>query len=204
MEHKYLKIMVVVLISFWLIGCTQPRPDNIENICSIFDQYPDWYWDAKKAQDKWGVSIPTQMAIIYQESGFSARAKPPRRKLLWIIPWKRQSSAYGYSQALKHTWEDYERQTGNDAGRHEFDAATDFIGWYSKQASQRCGMPLNNTYALYLAYHEGPSGYQKRSYFNKPWLIKVAKKVADRADVYQRQLQGCEKNIEKPSGWWFW
>ncbi len=176
-----------------LAGCatTKPRPHHVENICSIFKQYPDWYEDALKSQQRWGVPVATQMAIIYQESGFSARAKPARKKLLWVIPWKRPSSAYGYSQALKHTWENYEDNTGHNSKRHEFAAATDFIGWYGQTAHQKLGISLSDTYALYLAYHEGLTGYQQRLYWKKPWLIRVAKKVANRANIYQNQLGHC-------------
>lgn len=196
-------IGVLILIVLLLVGCatTQPRPNNVENVCSICYQYPDWYADAKRAQTKWGVPIPVLMAIIYQESSFSARAQPPRKKLLWIIPWKRPTSAYGYSQALKHTWSDYQAQTGNDGGkRHLFADATDFIGWYSNQAHRKLGIPLNNAYALYLAYHEGLTGYADRTYLKKPWLIRVAHKVSARAATYQRQLSGCESKLASRAG----
>jgi len=192
---KKAHIFLILFCLFLLVGCATPRPSNVENICSIFNQYPDWYKDAKKAEKKWGIPIPVQMAIIYQESSFNATAKPPRTKLLWIIPWKRPSSAYGYSQALKDTWKDYEQQTGQWSRRSAFDDATDFIGWYSDQAHKKLGIRPTNTYALYLAYHEGPGGYARRSYLKKPWLIRVSRKVAYRADAYKRQLGGCEGRL---------
>lgn len=195
------KIFLILICLLFLSGCAKPRPSNIENICSIFHQYPDWYQDAKYAQNKWGVPIPVQMSIIYQESGFNARAKPPRRKLLWIIPWKRPSSAYGYSQALKNTWKDYEKQTGQWSRRSAFDDAVDFIGWYADQVHKKLGINPANSYALYLAYHEGPGGYASRTYLSKTWLIRVAHKVAYRTAVYTRQLASCEKNFKKKS-WW--
>jgi len=50
---------------------------------------------------------------------------------LWIIPWGRVSSAYGYSQAKTPTWDDYERETGNSwASRDSFADAIDFMGWF--------------------------------------------------------------------------
>src|SRR5262249_26207295 len=125
------KILFVVVTGLLLVGCAKPRPDNMENICEIFYQYPQWYWDAKRSEEKWGVSVPIQMSVIYQESSFTAKAKPPRKYILWIIPWKRPSTAYGYCQALDGTWEDYQQQTGNSGKRHTFADATDFIGWYT-------------------------------------------------------------------------
>lgn len=193
------KFFVAILIVVFLIltSCaTLPRPDHVEDICSIFTQYPDWYRDAKQCQARWGVPIAVQMSIINQESSFGARAAPPRKKLLWIIPWKRPTSAYGYSQALKNTWKDYQRQTGNSYGkRQEFADATDFIGWYSHQAHLQAGVAANNPYALYLAYHEGINGYSKYSYIKKPWLIRVARKVSTRTLRYQNQLIRCERYL---------
>jgi hypothetical protein len=187
------KTGLLLLAILLLTGCaTAPQPHHTENLARIFEQYPDWYQDAKKSEQKWGVPVATQMAIINQESSFSARAKPPRKKLLWIIPWKRPSSAYGYSQALNGTWSDYCCNIGKNAKRHEFAAATDFIGWYGSRANKKAGIQLNDTYRLYLAYHEGIGGFQSRSYWKKPWLIKVAQKVSTRADVYQKQLESYE------------
>lgn len=198
---KKISLFLTLLCILFLVGCAKPRPDNIENICSIFYQYPDWYQDAKDVEKRWGVPVPVQMAIIYHESSFNARARPPRKKLLWIIPWKRPSSAYGYSQALKNTWKDYEAQTGESGKRHAFDDAVDFIGWYSNQVHRKLGIQPDNAYALYLAYHEGPGGYARRSYLSQPWLIALAHKVSYRADEYSRQLASCEKNLKKDS-WW--
>lgn len=192
---KKLSLFIVIFGLLVLSGCATSPPKNVENICSIFAEYPDWYEDAKHAEKKWGVPIPVLMSIIYQESSFNGTAKPPRKKLLWIIPWKRPSSAYGYSQALKNTWKDYERHIGRDGSRSAFDDATDFIGWYSNQVHKKCGIPPTNAYALYLAYHEGLGGYERRTYLKKPWLIRVARKVSKRADTYKRQLQKCEGRL---------
>ena len=200
-QSNLFKIIALTLLVLLLASCARPRPDNIENICSIFTQYPDWYQDAKHAEKKWGVPVSVQMAIIYHESSFDARARPPRGRLLWVIPWKRPSSAYGYSQALTNTWKDYQRQTGNSWGkRHAFDDACDFIGWYSKQVNRKLGIPPTDAYALYLAYHEGAGGYANRSYMKQPWLIRYGRKVSNRAQVYQRQLNSCEGNFNK--SWW--
>ena len=47
------------------------------------------------------------------ESDFDWLAKPARQKIFKVIPYKRPSSSFGYSQAVKGTWEQYKKETGN-------------------------------------------------------------------------------------------
>ncbi len=138
------------------------------------------------------------MSFIYQESSFKARAKPPRTKILWVIPGPRPASAYGYSQATKETWRAYKRSTGRGgADRNDFDDAVDFIGWYNDQSQRRNSIPKTDAYKLYLAYHEGQGGYAKGSYRNKQWLKDVARKVANRSSTYRTQLDKCEHKFKR-------
>ena len=204
-KKRYLWVLLAGCIAL-LAGCaTTPRPNNVNNVCSIFRQYPKWYWATKAVQKKWGVPIPVTMAVMHQESRFSAKAKPPRTKLLWIIPWKRPSSAYGYSQSLKGTWENYKNHSGNGwADRDAFGDAADFIGWYAYQAKRKAGIPRNDAYKLYLAYHEGVGGYQRRTYLKKKWLIAVARKVKARANRYSSQLKSCESKLKRKPWYRFW
>jgi hypothetical protein len=183
-------ILLVTLLAL-LTACAPAPPSNPQNICNIFKQYPRWYKDTKASQKKWGVPISVQMAIIYQESGFKHDAKPERGTLLWVIPWKRPSNAYGYSQALDSTWDLYLKKTGNNGDRDEFEAATDFIGWYGYQAHKEAKIPRNDAYKLYLAYHDGIGGYKRNTYKNKVWLKNIAKRVQARATLYQKQLERC-------------
>lgn len=197
-QLKTLKFGLLSILLLLLAACANapPQPHHVENICSIFSQYPDWYTATHQCQQRWGVPIAVQMAIINQESSFDGNAKPPRRKLFWFIPWKHISSASGYSQALNGTWEEYRNQSGNNYGkRQHFDDANDFVGWYCHEAHQKLGIRLDDAYGLYLAYHEGIAGYQKRTYLKKPWLIRTAKKVEARAKAYERQLSHCENQF---------
>lgn len=176
-----------------LAGCVTRPPSNVDNICHIFKQYPEWYKHARDVQRCWLVPIAIQMAIIHQESKFNATAKPPRQKLLWIIPWTRPSSAYGYSQALRGTWANYKKGPGSVwASRDNFADAVDFIGWYTNIAHQKARISRSDAYSLYLAYHEGVGGYQHKTYLKKNWLILVARKVKARAQIYQAQLDRCK------------
>ena len=189
-----LKALSLLPLVFVLISCVSRPPADVNNACNIFRQYPQWYRDTKDVERRWRVPVAVQMAIIHQESKFDGRAKPPRTKLLSIIPWKRPSTAYGYSQALHATWRQYKRAEGGGgvwATRNAFDDAVDFVGWYANQANRRAGIPRDDAYRLYLAYHEGIGGYQRKTYLKKPWLILVARKVKARSQIFQAQLNQC-------------
>lgn len=189
--------MRVALLALLLIvgGCAS-TPTQIDNVCAVFAQkngwFTDWHEDAVRAQREFGVPVPILMATIYTESGFQADAKPPRTKLLGFIPWKRPSSAYGYSQALDGTWEEYQRRTGRSgADRDDFDDAVHFVGWYHHQSHLRNGISLNDPYRLYLAYYSGHAGYARGSWRNDPHVRKAARRAANMADDYARQLRSC-------------
>lgn len=185
-----------------LAGCTASQPRNVNDVCDIFREKDDWYDDAADSQEEWGSPIPVMMAIMHQESRFQAKVKPPRKKILGFIPGPRPSSAYGYSQAKKSTWKEYKSSAGNyGADRDDFGDAIDFIGWYNYKSYKRSGIPRNDAYRLYLAYHEGHGGYNRGTYRKKPWLQDVARKVERKAGTYQQQLTGCEDDLDR--GWFF-
>lgn len=203
-NHIYWRGAFFLLAVLLLSGCiSTPRPKNVENVCSIFKEYPDWYRATQKTARKWGIPAAVQMSILYQESSFDGEARPPRTKLLWIIPWKHITSAYGYSQALDATWDEYKKSTHSYfVKRNSFADASDFVGWYSEQAHRHAGISKDDAYRLYLAYHEGWTGYSRQSYRGKPWLMVVAQKVQYRAVTYQRQLNGCKADLEKQKKWY--
>jgi len=183
-----------------ITGCTTAPPVNRDDICEIFEEKGGWYKDARQASRHWGTSIPVMMSFIYQESGFKARARPPRTKILWIIPGPRPASAYGYSQATNETWAAYKKATGSwGADRNDFDDAIDFVGWYNDRSHRTNKIAKSDAYHLYLAYHEGHGGFANNSYTKKKWLKDAAKQVSDRADKYAQQLKGCEKKLNR--GW---
>lgn len=145
--------------------------------------------------------VHVSMAIIKQESGFRARARPPRRKLLWFIPWTRPSSAYGYAQALDSTWDLYKDETNSwFADRDDFGDAVDFVGWYVDKSHRMAGISKWNARHQYLAYHEGQTGYKRGTWKKKKWLQNVAGKVESTANRYSGQLKGCRDKLER--GWW--
>ena len=186
-------------------GCSATRPpSHTGDACSIFREKKGWYGEASDARERWGVPIALQLAFISQESSFDGDAKPPRRWFLGFIPLGRPSSAQGYAQALDATWDEYRKSTGSrGADRDEFGAAVDFIGWYNTRSADMCDIAKHDAYRLYLAYHEGQTGYRRGSYRRKPWLMNVARKVAGRAKIYSSQLSRCEDELRKKKRGWF-
>lgn len=192
--HRVFSIFLIILL---IAGCAS-TPSNTDNICEIFSEKRGWYKDARKSSKRWGTDIPVMMSMMYQESSFKARAKPPRTKILWVIPGPRPASAYGYAQATNETWRAYKNSTGRGgADRNNFDDAIDFIGWYNDQSQRKNKISKSDAYHLYLAYHEGQGGFARRTYKNKQWLKDVATKVSKRSGQYRAQLDKCEARFNR-------
>lgn len=191
----------LVTAALLLGACATAPPPQPDDICAIFRDKSGWYQDSVAARKNWRSPIPVMMAIMHQESRFQSQAKPPRTKILGFIPGPRPSSAFGYSQAKKATWGDYQLSSGNyGADRDDFDDAIDFIGWYNNTSGKRSNIAVDDSYHLYLAYHEGHGGFNRRTFKNKAWLKAVASKVSAMAGRYRVQLQRCEKSLKK--SWW--
>lgn len=195
---------VIISLCFTLSACATYRPSNPDNLCDIFLGETDWYEAARDSQHKWGTPIFVMMAIMHQESRFIDDAQPERDWFLGFIPLPRKSSAYGFAQAQDPVWGEYLSQTGNSsADRDDFEDAIDFIGWYTDGSHRRLKLSKWDTYAQYLAYHEGRGGYSRRSYEAKPWLKKVATKVKKQASKYNQQLKGCQERLDERVDSWF-
>ncbi len=203
----FFRFVLMLALVLTVSACATAKPRDASNVCSVFKEKRGWHKAAVNAQKKWGTSMHIPMAFMYQESTFRAKAKPPRRKLLGFIPWRRLSSAYGYAQALDSTWEQYLRSTGDYwRVRHDFADATDFIHWYIRYSSKQNGVSTADAYNLYLNYHEGPTGFARKSYAKKPWLIKVATRVQARSQTYTTQYEQCRSSLKpglvgKLMGW---
>ncbi|MBS4050821.1 transglycosylase SLT domain-containing protein [Methylomonas rivi] len=193
-----MKLNSLLIISLVLLSaCATIPPKNVQNVCQIFREKDDWYQATLAASRRWGVPVAVQMSIIFQESSFIADAEPPRPTLLGFIPWFRSSSAYGYPQAQDGTWSDYQRQTGKRwADREDFADSCDFVAWYCAISNRKLGIPYTDAQNLYLAYHEGHSGYSRQQYKNKRWLLNAAQKVHQRAWQYDAQLAACRQELD--------
>ena len=136
------------------------------------------------------------MAFIKKESDFNWLAKPKRTKLFKVIPYKRPSSSFGYSQAIKNTWEQYKNETKNPlAVRTRFKDSVDFIGWYMHKTNKILKIPKTDAYRQYVAYHEGWGNY--KNYKNNKKIVILAKRVQEQAKKYKIQINRCQKQLDR-------
>ena len=190
---KILKINFLLFLLFFINACSS-IPSNTSNSCSIFDERYLWYKHAKKSEKKWGTPVYLQLAIIKMESGFDWLAKPPRQKLFKIVPYKRPSSSFGYSQAVKGTWKQYKTETGNNfATRTSFKDSVDFIGWYTTKTEKILKVSKQDAFKQYVAYHEGWGNY--KNYKSNKKVINLAKRVEKQSNIYKKQLSDCKKSL---------
>ncbi|MFQ3355378.1 MAG: hypothetical protein ACI8Y9_001115 [Paracoccaceae bacterium] len=189
------RLIFTFLVGLMAASCgfsMSSTPTRNDNACTLIKHKKSWVRDLKKVEKKWGVPAAVQLAIIWKESSFNARAKTSRTKVLFFIPGARRSTASGYAQALDGTWADYKKRNGlRFANRADFGDSVDFIGWYLNNANKTLRIKKNDAYRMYIAYHEGLKGYQKGSYKAKPWLMSTAKQVKTRAALYSKQLKKC-------------
>jgi len=127
---SFLRAMIVVLV---LGSCGGPgdfsAPRQLDDACSIVSERPEYLRAFRAVERKYGVPVPSLMAIIYQESKFIGNNRTPHQYALGVIPVGRQSSAFGYSQALDGTWKEYQQSAGGSrARRDDINHATDFMG----------------------------------------------------------------------------
>jgi len=190
------KINYYLLISLFFIVACSSVPKNTKNSCAIFEERYLWYKHTKSVEKKWGVPIYIQMAFIKKESDFNWLAKPKRLKLFKIIPYKRPSTSFGYSQAVKGTWEQYKKETKNPlATRARFKDSVDFIGWYMNKTEKILKIPKTDAYRQYIAYHEGWGNY--KNYKNNQKVIIFAKRVREQSNLYKKQLFQCQNRLNK-------
>lgn len=192
--RKGLRAMALLILVAACGSGNFSAPRNLDNACSIVKQRPAYLKAMKATERKWGVPVNVQMAVLYQESKFIGNARTPYKFVLGVIPMGRQSSAYGYAQALDATWDEYRKdQRRGGAKRDRIKDATDFMGWYMNESTEKLGISKSNARAQYLAYHEGRTGYSRGSYNSKPWLLRVASETSKRSDSYRAQLKSCRK-----------
>ena len=190
------KNKLLLTFVFFLISACSSIPKNTSDSCSIFNERYLWYKYTKKTEQKWGTPIYLQLAIIKMESDFDWLAKPERQKIFKVIPYKRPSSSFGYSQAVKGTWDQYKKETKNKlATRARFRDSVDFIGWYTDKTEKLLKISKKDVYRQYLAYHEGWGNY--KNYKNNQKVIILAKKVTEQANEYRNQLKKCQKRLNK-------
>ena len=193
--YKINKLFLVLL--FFLTSCSSV-PKYPQNACKIFGQNYLWYKSAKKSSDTYGVPVHIILAFVNKESGFNRWAKPKRQKIFKVIPYKRPSSSFGYSQAIKKTWELYKTETNNPlALRTRFKDSVMFIGWYISKTNKIKKIPLNDSYRQYLNYYLGWGNYAQQVYKTDKKAIIFAKSVEKQSKIYKNQLKECQKSLDK-------
>ena len=193
MINFLIKKSLIFFIIFFLSACSS-IPKNASNSCSIFEEKYLWYKHAKKTEKKWGTPVYLQLAIIKMESSFDRFAKPPRQKLFKVVPYKRPSSSFGYSQAVKGTWKQYKEETGNKyATRTRFKDSVDFIGWYTNKTEKILKVSKKDAFGQYIAYHEGWGNY--KNYKKNKKVINLAKRVEKQSNIYKQQLSECKNSL---------
>ena len=188
-----IKKSLILFIIFFLSACSS-IPKNASNSCSIFEEKYLWYKHTKKTEKKWGTPVYLQLAIIKMESSFDRFAKPPRQKLFKVVPYKRPSSSFGYSQAVKGTWKQYKKETGNKfATRSRFKDSVDFVGWYTNKTEKILKVSKKDAFKQYIAYHEGWGNY--KNYKSNKKVINLAKRVEKQSNIYKQQLLECKNSL---------
>ena len=189
------KNLIFLIIFLFLVSCNT-FPKYPQNACKIFEQNYLWYKYTKKSSKTYGVPIHIILAFVNKESGFNRFARPPRKKLFKIIPYKRESSSFGYSQSIKKSWIAFKTETNNPfALRTRFKDSVMFIGWYMSKTEKINKIPLNDAYRQYLNYYLGWGNYAKKVYKTDKNAIIFAKIVEKQSNRYKSQLKECQKNL---------
>jgi hypothetical protein len=185
-------VTTTIAAALFALACAHLPPQQLDDLCGLFAEKPEWREATERSRERWGVAPAISMAILHQESRFRAKARPGWRMAFGVIPVGPASSAYGYGQVQDAAWSDYRDRTGNrHAKRDDFADVIDFVGFYSDLLARTAGIAKDDAFRLYLGYHEGPTGFQRRSFDQKPWLFGVASKVSERAARYAQQTNAC-------------
>lgn len=191
---KKIKTLIIAL-SILLSGCTSLFFENNStshpnNACHILKENSDWLESTKKTYQKWGIPASIQLSFVKTESSFIFNARPIKREGFFFDDY--HSSAFGFSQALVGTWSEYKDATNNpNAKRTSFSDSVDFMGWYLNNVSQQSSIEKHDIYNLYLAYHEGITGWKRKSYLKKRWLVSKAKKIKENTLIFSQQIRNC-------------
>jgi len=191
---------LALLLGLSACASSSAPPRDIDNACSFVEERPNWYRAARVAAKKWQAPTPVILAIIWRESQFKSDAQTPRRYALGVVPWGRQSSAYGFAQAIDGTWEWYQDdQDAHGADRDDFADAADFVGWYMDKTRRALDIPTRDAKAQYLAYHEGHGGYRTGKWRKKSFLVRASKQVERMTRLYDSQLRTCDARYARES-----
>ena len=197
MIHFYKTNKFILIVLFFLTACSSV-PKYPQDACKIFSEKYFYLKYSREASKKWGVPISSILAVINKESSFKRFAKPKRTKLFKIIPYRRQSSSLGFSQAVVKTFSLYKKENNKPlALRISFRNSSDFIGWYFWKTNKINQVSLNDTRNMYLNYYLGWGAYKNKAYEKDRKAILFAKNVEKQAKIYKNQLRECKSILNK-------
>ena len=198
MQKKILKNNLIYIFIFLFFASCSSIPKHPANACKIFSEKYLWYKHIKQSSETYGAPVHIILAFVNKESGFNRWAKPKRTKLFKVIPYKRPSSSFGYSQAVNKTWELYKTETNNPlALRTRFKDSVMFIGWYMQKTNKINKIPLSDPYRQYLNYYLGWGSYKNEAYKTDKKAVIFAKSVEKKSKVYKNQLRECKKSLDR-------
>ena len=189
---------LIFFFIFLLIASCSSVPKYPQNACKIFGEKYFYLKYSRASSKKWGAPISSILAVINKESGFKRFAKPKRKKLFKIIPYRRPSSSLGFSQAVNNTWDLYKKENNKPTAlRISFKNSSDFIGWYFWKTNKINKISFTDTRNMYLNYYLGWEGYRNKVYTKDQKAIIFAKSVEKQAKIYKTQLQQCKSVLDK-------
>lgn len=190
------KYLIYLLVLTTLFCCSSEKVDKSQDLCMVYNKNYHWYRSAMRAQKKHDIDATIIMSVMAQESNFTHNARPGKEYILNFIPWGYETSARGYGQVIDGAWDDYKKINNKwFPSRHNFNDVSDYIGWYLDKASKKLHINRKDTYHLYLAYHQGMTGYKRHDERNNHELDLIAKKVQRNSNRYQYEFKQCENSL---------
>ena len=198
MLKKILNRNFIYFIVFLFLASCSSVPKYPQNACKIFSEKYFYLKYTREASKKWGVPISSILAVINKESSFKRFAKPKRKKLFKIIPYRRPSSSLGFSQAVNKTWDLYKKENNKPVAlRISFKNSSDFVAWYFWKTNKINKVSIKDTRNMYLNYYLGWAAYKNKAYEKDRKAILFAKNVEKQAKIYKNQLRECKSILNK-------
>ena len=65
-KSKVVKITFLFYAFVFLTSCVSSQPQDINDVCAIFEERRGWFEAADSSEKRWGIPISVNMAVIYQ------------------------------------------------------------------------------------------------------------------------------------------
>jgi hypothetical protein len=142
------------------------------------------------------------LAVIRHESANLPQARPVKQWIIkpWI-PWSYYSSAKGYGQITKATWQDFTKAQHFTPNINAYMDNVYFIDWYFEKNKKSLGKQKDSFSAHYLLYHEGPSGYRRAKESITEGIRNYAQRVEETGLSYASTLSACQKKQRWQQQW---